>query len=346
MNQGALRDSPPGCTITINGSRLLESESGVSLFEALRRQKIFLPSACGGRGICGFCKCLVTRGGGPLQPAETARLKPEEIRQGFRLACQVRAEGDLDITIPENLFQFREFETEVTEITSLTYDTKRLTVHLIRPERISFKAGQYIQIQSRPYPGVESPVVRSYSIASPSYRASDIELIVRRVPDGICTTWIHDHLRVGERVTMVGPMGDFYLREGDGEIVLVAGGSGLGPMAAILKDMAEAKDPRKTILFFGAVCRKDLYYLEVMEELQAEMPHFTFVPALSNPESCDRWEGPTGLVTVPLEAHLRTRDSSRIQAYLCGSPGMIHACLRTLRIFDIGNDRVFFDPFA
>jgi Na+-transporting NADH:ubiquinone oxidoreductase subunit F len=346
MNQDVQLKSSSGCRITLNRSKHLESEGGGSLFDALRRQKIFLPSACGGRGICGFCKCLVNGGGGPLRPAETARLKPEEISEGYRLACQVAAEGDLDITIPENLFQFREFEAEVAGITGLTYDTKRLTVHLIRPETISFKSGQYVQIQSKPYPGVAASVTRSFSIASPSYQSADLEFIVRRVPDGLCTTWIHDHLQVGETITMVGPMGDFYLREGDGEIVLVAGGSGLGPMAAILKDMARARNPRKTTLFFGAVCRKDLYYLEEMEKMQAGLPNFRFVPALSNPESCDRWEGPTGLITEPLEAYIRTVDPSGIQAYLCGSPGMIHACLKTLRTFGIGNDRIFFDPFA
>ncbi len=332
--------------ITINGTKVLESEAGVSLFETLRKNKIFLPSACGGRGICGFCKCRVTRGGGPLRPPETTLLKPEEIRQGYRLACQVAGEGDIDVTLPDNLFQFREYETELTEIRILTYDTKRFTFHLIRPEAIPFKSGQYVQIQSKPYPGVAASVTRSFSIASPSYRATDVEFIVRRVPDGICTTWMHDHLKVGERVLMVGPMGDFYLREGDAGIIMVAGGSGLGPLASILGDMAREKNARETTLFFGAVCRKDLYYMEVMEELRGELPNFRFIPALSKPESCDQWEGPTGLITVPLEEHLRGIDASRLQAYLCGSPGMIQACLRTLRTYGVGNDRIFFDPFT
>jgi Na+-transporting NADH:ubiquinone oxidoreductase subunit F len=145
---------------------------------------------------------------------------------------------------------------------------------------------------------------------------------------------------------MVGPMGDFYLREGDGEIVMVAGGSGLGPLAAVLRDMARGRNPRKTTLFFGAVCRKDLYYLDIMEELKGELPNFRFIPALSKPESCDQWEGPTGLITMPLEEHLRGLDPSRLQAYLCGSPGMIHACLKILRTYGVGNDRIFFDPFT
>jgi Na+-transporting NADH:ubiquinone oxidoreductase subunit F len=332
--------------ITINGSKVLESEAGGSLFETLRKHKIFLPSACGGRGICGFCKCRVKGEGGPLRPSETDRLKPEEIRDGFRLACQVSIQNDLDITIPDSLFQFREYATELSAIRELTYDTKWLKFHLIQPGEIHFKSGQYVQIQSKPYPGVDASVSRSYSIASPSYQTSDIELIVRRVPEGICTTWIHDHLKIGEKVGLVGPMGDFYLREGDGEILMVAGGSGLGPIAAVLKDMAKQGNPRKTTCFFGAVCSRDLYYLEEMGELRKALPNFRFIPVLSEPESCDQWEGPTGLVTVPMLDHLKSVDAETIQVYLCGSPGMIQACLRGLRQFGIGNDRIFFDPFV
>jgi Na+-transporting NADH:ubiquinone oxidoreductase subunit F len=337
---------PRRIRIFINGEKEIEAETGLSLFQTLRNNRIFLPSACGGRGICGFCKCRVQGGGNPLQPAETARLKPEEIRDGFRLACQVSVENDLTITLPDNLFQFREYETRLTETRDLTYDTKWLKFRLIQPGEIRFKSGQYVQVQSKPYPGVDASVSRSYSIASPSYQTGDVELIVRRIPEGICTTWIHDHLKVGERVDLVGPMGDFYLREGSGEIIMVAGGSGLGPIAAVLKDMARQKNSRKTTCFFGAVCRKDLYYMEVMENLQNELPHFKFIPALSKPESCDQWEGATGLVTVPLHDHLRTADASTLQAYLCGSPGMIQACLKELRERGVGNDRIFFDPFV
>ena len=127
---------------------------------------------------------------------------------------------------------------------------------------------------------------------------------------------------------------------------MVAGGSGLGPLAAILRDLARVKNPRNVTLFFGAVCRKDLYYLDVMEELRSELPNFRFVPALSRPDSCDQWEGATGLITVPLEGYLRNADPARLQAYLCGSPGMIQACMKTLRAIGVGNDRIFFDPFA
>jgi Na+-transporting NADH:ubiquinone oxidoreductase subunit F len=334
------------CKVTVNESRELEAGTGQSLFAVLRENKIFLPSACGGRGICGFCKCRVTRGGGILQPSETLRLKPEEIQDGFRLACRIQLEDDLDVSIPENLLQFREFETEVTGIHDLTYDTKRLRFHLVRPEAIRFKSGQYVQIQSKPYPGVETTVARSYSIASPSYQNKDIDLIVRRMPDGICTTWLHDYLKVGERVTIVGPMGDFYLREGEGEILMVAGGSGMGPMYSILKEMAGRKDPRKVIYYFGAVCQRDLYYLDEMKALVDGLPNFTFIPALSQPESCDSWQGETGLITVPLGNYLKTVDASQTQAYLCGSPGMIQACLRGLREYGVGNDRIFFDPFT
>jgi Na+-transporting NADH:ubiquinone oxidoreductase subunit F len=212
---------------------------------------------------------------------------------------------------------------------------------------MEFKAGQYIQIQSNPYPGVEGTVWRSYSIASTPDRSGILDLIVRRVPNGICTTWVHDHLKVRDRVALAGPMGDFYLREGDSEAVLVAGGSGMGPMASILGDIALRGIQRRVTYFFGVVCRRDIYYLEEMDALMKKLPGFRFIPVVSQPEACDRWEGETGLVTIPLAEWLVSRGRSEgLEAYLCGSPGMIQACRTVLRDQGIAGDRVFFDPFT
>ena len=292
-----------------------------------------------------MCRCRVNSGGGGLQPAETTRLTSAEIANGYRLACQIQVENDLDITIPEGLFEFADYDAEITGIRDLTHDTKWIGMHLIHPEAMRFKSGQYIQIQSKPYPGMDQTVSRSYSIASPSYQDRDVELIVRRVPDGICTTWIFDHLHEKERVSLVGPMGDFTLRGEDEEIIMVAGASGMAPMVSILKDMAKNRNDRKITYLFGAVCKRDLYYQDEMNALQSELSHFTFIPALSQPESCDNWNGETGLITLPFEQYLEKTDPSKIQVYLCGSPGMVQACLRILRKFNVGNDRTFFDPF-
>ena len=234
----------------------------------------------------------------------------------------------------------------MAEITGLTHDTKRIRLRLVQPREIQFKAGQYVQVQSNPYPGVSQVVMRSYSIASPPQESGALDLIIRRVPNGICTTWIHDHLGIGDKVAVVGPMGDFYIRDGEGEVLLVAGGSGMGPMVSILQDLIRRGSDRKVTYFFGAVCRRDLYYLDEMDAVGSQLPGFTFIPALSQPESGDLWEGATGLITEPLGAYLKTIDTSGVQAYLCGSPGMIQACYTELREQGIGGDRTFFDPFV
>lgn len=345
------RESPasgPDFRIRVNGVRTLQSVPGVSLLEALRSAGIFLPSACGGRGICGFCRCTV-RSGAPaeLTDAEIQRIKPAELSAGVRLACRVPVLSDLEIEIPEALLTYNAFATEVSDITALTHDIKRIRLRLIQPREMRFKAGQYVQIQSRPYPGVEGSVWRSYSIASTPDRAGSLDLIIRRVPKGICTTWVHDHLKVRDRVTLAGPMGDFVLRDGGAEAVFVAGGSGMGPLASILGDMAVKGDRRKVTYFFGVVCRRDLYYLEEMEALREKLPGFQFIPVVSQPESCDNWNGETGLVTVPLAEWLKSRGGTDgLEAYLCGSPGMIQACQKVLRDFGAAGDSVHFDPFT
>jgi Na+-transporting NADH:ubiquinone oxidoreductase subunit F len=334
--------------IRVNGGKTLESKPGVSLLEALRQGGIFLPSACGGRGICGFCRCTV-RSGAPAGPTaeEMQRIKPAELSAGVRLACRIPVRADLDIEIPEALLSYRAYASEVSEITPLTHDIKRIRLKLLQPRGMEFKAGQYIQIQSNPYPGVEGTVWRSYSIASTPDRSGILDLIVRRVPNGICTTWVHDHLKVRDRVALAGPMGDFYLREGDSEAVLVAGGSGMGPMASILGDIALRGIQRRVTYFFGVVCRRDIYYLEEMDALMKKLPGFRFIPVVSQPAACDRWEGETGLVTIPLAEWLVSRGRSEgLEAYLCGSPGMIQACRTVLRDQGIAGDRVFFDPFT
>jgi Na+-transporting NADH:ubiquinone oxidoreductase subunit F len=334
--------------IRVNGGKTVDAKSGVSLLEALRQGGIFLPSACGGRGVCGFCRCTI-RSGAPAGPTpeETQRIKPAELSAGVRLACRIPVCADLDIEIPEALLSYRAYAAEVSEITPLTHDIKRIRLKLLQPREMEFKAGQYIQILSHPYPGMAGTVWRSYSIASTPDRPGTLDLIVRRVPNGICTTWIHDYLRVRDRVTLAGPMGDFFLRDGDSEAVLVAGGSGMGPMASILGDLAVRRIQRRVTYFFGVVCRRDLYYLDEMEALREKLPGFRFIPVVSQPEACDRWEGESGLVTVPLAEWLKSRPAAEgLEAYLCGSPGMIQACQKVFRDHGIAGDRVFFDPFT
>ncbi len=334
------------CKVTINNEKELIVKGGSSLLATLNSQKIFLPSACGGRGTCAYCKCKVLEGVGAILPTEEPLLSPEERKNNVRLSCQVKVKQDLKIQIPDELFNIKEFKTRVAFIKDLTHDIKLIRFDLIEPNEIKFKAGQYVQLETQPYDGVKEVVQRAYSMCSPAYEKNYVELMIRLVPEGICTTWVFNHLKEGDTVRIIGPMGDFRLHEGDGEIVMVAGGSGMAPMVSLLADMAKNGVTRKVTYFFGALTKKDMFCLDEMAAFEKQLPNFKFVPTLSAPEPEDKWDGEVGLITQPLEKYLKEIDTSKAQGYLCGSPGMINACTAIMKKHGITSDRIFFDPFG
>ena len=335
------------CKIDINnGDKELTVQGGSSLLASLGREKIFLPSACGGRGTCGYCKCKVLDGVGPLLPTEEPLLEQAEIDSSMRIACQVKIKQDIKIAVPEELFNIKQYDAQVTLIKDLTYDIKLVRMQLKDPDEINFKAGQYAQLSTKPYEKVKDVVSRAYSIASAPSEKNHIDLMIRLVPEGICTTWVHNHLQEGEDVKLIAPVGDFFIRDGEKEIIMVAGGSGMAPLASMLYDIAEHPINRPITYFFGAVTIKDIFYVEEMRKLEKRIPDFHFVPALSNPAPEDNWEGETGLITMPLENYLKDKENEGVQAYMCGSPGMINACTGVLTKNGLNRSDIFFDPFA
>lgn len=333
------------CRIRINdGEREFEIPGGDSLLTALMDQELFIPSACGGRGSCGLCKLKVSSGGGPLLPTEEPHLAAEEIDAGVRLACQLKVRNDLDIQIPRELFSVRRFQAVVAELRDLTHDIKLVSLELVNPETISFVPGQYVQLQAPAYGESPDPVYRAYSIASAPRNVRRLELIVRLVPNGICTTWVFTLLNAGDTVEFNGPYGEFYLRENDRPVVFIAGGSGMAPFRSILAQMQEQGISRPCHFFFGARARRDLFMLEEMARYEADLPNFKFTPALSGPAPGDNWTGETGLITEVVDRHFP--DCSGMEAYLCGSPGMLDACIRVLGRNGMPEEHIFFDKFA
>lgn len=332
------------CTIDINqGDRQLTVTGGSSLLSTLSGQKIYLPSACGGKATCGLCKVRVLEGAGPLLPTEEPYLTTDEISQQYRLACQVKIKTDIKILIPEELFNIRAWNMTVDSITQLTHDIKGLHLSLPEGETIKFKAGQYVQFHTKPYGKVKETVFRAYSIASVPSETTAIDLIVRRVPEGLCTTYVHDILKEGEKATVSGPYGDFYLRGDHSQLIMIAGGSGLAPIQSIILDVLERGLDLQMHFFFGAVTRRDLYYLDEFAELEKKHDNFHFYPALSAPAPEDNWQGEVGLITEVVDRHVA--DGENKEAYLCGSPGMINACLNVLGKKGIGEDLIFYDKF-
>ncbi len=332
-------------SISINeGSKELTVDGGRPLLSTLTAEGIFIPSACGGRGSCGLCKLAVKGGAGEYAPTELPWITEADRQASVRLSCQVKVKRDMQIAVPEELFSIKQYETYVASIRDLTYDIKEVTLKLKDSQALEFKAGRYVQFVVPAYELTPDPVYRAYSISSSPSRKKEVELEIRLVPNGICTTYVFQHLKVRDTVNINGPYGDFHLRDSDRDIIFVAGGSGMAPIKSILLDMLERGIRRKATYFFGARAVRDLFLVEEMKELEQKLPGFRFVPALSNPEPADNWQGEKGLITEVLSRHFQQLDHH--EAYLCGSPGMIDASIKVFKSKGMPEELIFFDKFA
>ncbi|MDQ7784944.1 MAG: 2Fe-2S iron-sulfur cluster binding domain-containing protein [Desulfomonilaceae bacterium] len=319
-------------------------KGGNTLLNTLKEQKVFIPSACGGRATCAYCKVKALSGFPEILPTETPLLTKEEIKDNVRLSCQIKVKTASAIQIPEELFNIREYTATCESIVDLTYDIRLFRFQLIEPPHIEYKAGQYIQFQSPEYGDVSESVYRAYSMCGDCKDKDQIELMVRRVPEGIATTYMFDHLRVGEQVVFTGPFGDFYLRDTDRRMICVAGGSGMAPIRSIMLDMtSEQIEKRKPIFFFGARAKRDLFMVDEWREMEERNKGLTFVPALSSPEPDDDWDGETGRVTEVIPRYVE--DLSDCEGYLCGSPGLLNACVDLLISLGIPEERIYYDKF-
>ena len=326
--------------ITVNGQKQIPVSSDDTLLNILSQNQIFIPSACGGKATCGFCKCIVTEGGGDIKPTERPFIKQEDADKGVRLSCQVKVKDNMSIQIPDSMLTAKEYETIIDEVRQLTYDIKLIRFKLLKPNRMDFKPGQYAQLK---VPGID--VIRAYSIASDPAITDSIEMIVRYVPNGQATTYVFKALQKGDKAIITGPYGSFFLQEqSTRDIVCIAGGSGKAPIRSILARLKAMGMPRKIRYFFGAKAVRDLYYTEEMRQLEKEYPNFEYIPALSNPLDEDKWQGATGLITDVLDR--MTGDLKEAEAYLCGSPGMIDACIKVLNKHEIQTKNVYYDKFA
>jgi Na+-transporting NADH:ubiquinone oxidoreductase subunit F len=334
------------CEISINGgSKVLKVEGGRPLLSTLNSEGIFIPSGCGGKGSCGLCKLKVDEGAGEYLPTELPWLSGDEKKRNIRLSCQLKVRDNLKVVIPEKYFQVKEYETETVFIRDMTHDIKEIRLKLLNSDGISFRAGQYVQLKVPEYElNNDKNTSRAYSISSPPYEKGFIELEIRLIPNGICTTYMHKYLKEGEILTINGPYGEFYLRDTKRDIVFIAGGSGMAPIKSILSDMKIKGVKRKATYFFGAVSKKDLFHVDTMKEFETSLPDFKFIPGLSAPADDDEWDGETGLITEVLDRRVENTDN--LEAYLCGSPGMIEACVKVLTDKGLPEDLIYYDKFS
>lgn len=333
------------CAVDINdGEEEIEVQGGGTLLAALIDNKIFIPSACGGQATCGVCKVRVLDGGGPVLPTESPFMSRQELRDQVRLSCQVKVKSDLAIRIPEDYLFVQEYRSEVESVTPLTHDISEIRLKLIEPDTIPFRAGQYIQIKA-PNPKGGEPVYRAYSLSNPEHDNRVVELVVRLIPGGICSTYLCETIQPGDEVLLNGPFGEFYLSEDPNtELICVGGGSGMAPMKSLLLTLLQKQPERKCSLFFGCRAVKDIFYYEMFQKLAEEHPNFDVVYALSDLDEGDEWDGPTGFIHLSVDDMLD--EETKKQAFLCGPPPMVNAVTGVLREKGVRKRDIFWDDFG
>lgn len=137
--------------ININGDTNVKSQSGGTLLSTLATDNIFLPSACGGKGSCGQCKVQVLEGGGDILPTEAVHFTRRQVKDHWRLGCQVKVKEDMKIAVPQSVLSVKEWECEVISNNNVATFIKEFIVALPKGEHMDFLPGSYAQIKIPPY---------------------------------------------------------------------------------------------------------------------------------------------------------------------------------------------------
>ncbi len=330
--------------IVINDDKDLLIKAGRPLLFTLAEEKIYIPSACGGKGTCGLCKVKIAQGGGPVLPTETPYLNLEELADNIRLSCQVKVKADVQLEIDEELFNIQEFTVAVDKVEPLTPDIKYIGFKILSPEDgITFKAGQYMQLEAPPYKLSKESEFRAYSIATSPFEKNTIGFMITRVKEGVVSNYVHDYLDIGDTATLRGPFGEFCLRESDREMLMIATGSGLAPIYSMIQKIYREGAKRKITLFFGDRKPFDLIYHEELKEFEQSIGDFTYIPTLSRTTDKDNWSGEKGRVTDLIKKYIP--DNPEIDVYICGAPAMVSSCEELLLQKGVPVERICYDKF-
>lgn len=322
----------------------IEVEEGQTILDACLRAGVYLPHACG-HGLCGTCKTQVTDGEVNHGAASNFALMDFEREDGFVLACtatlvsDVTIEADIEEDPDARRINVRDFAGTVVGLEDLTHDVKGVLIAL-EDGPIDFQAGQYINVA---LPGVDGS--RAFSIANAPSDGQHVELQIRRVPGGAATGYIHEQLKLGERLTLSGPYGRFLVRKSrGGPLLFLAGGTGVSSPRSMILDLLEEGYAEPITLVHGVRAQADLYGREEFEALAQAHPNFRYVPALSQEPEASDWQGERGFVHDVAKRVYGGMFAGNT-AYLCGPPVMIEACIATLMQGRLFEKHIFTERF-
>jgi Na+-transporting NADH:ubiquinone oxidoreductase subunit F len=372
-------------TISINDNpdKSLTVPIGGKLLNVLAENKVYLPSACGGGGTCGECKCIVSEGGGDVLPTETSKLNRKQIRENYRLSCQVAVKENMKLEVPAEVFEIKKWRCKVRSNDNVATFIKELVLELPEGESVDFKAGGYIQIEADPHvvkysdfdiqdeyredwdkfnmwkfiSKVEEPVLRAYSMASYPEEKGIIMLNVRiasppprkpDVPPGQMSSFIFN-LKPGDEVTISGPYGEFFAKETEAEMVFIGGGAGMAPMRShIFDQLKRLNSKRKISYWYGARSKRESFYDDEFDELAKQHDNFEWHLALSEPLPEDNWSGYTGFIHQVLhDNYLKNHTAPEdCEYYMCGPPMMNNAVIQMLEGLGVERENIMLDDFG
>ena len=374
-------------TIEINGDseKNIKTRPGSTLLSVLAGQSVFLPSACGGGGTCAMCECQVMEGGGEILPTETGHISRSKAKENWRLACQVKIKDNMKIQVPDEIFSIQKWEATVESNNNVATFIKELVLNLPEGENLKFQAGGYIQIDIPEYHNLsfcdfeieneyhpdwdqykiwdlvannDEPVFRAYSMANHPAEGNRVMLNVRiatpppalwnEAPPGLASSYIFN-LKPGDKVTISGPYGEFFIKDTEREMVYIGGGAGMAPMRSHLFHLFQTlKTGRKVSFWYGARSVREMFYDEHFKEIERKFPNFSYNVALSEPMEEDNWSGHTGFIhQVLYDEYLENHeDPTEIEYYMCGPPPMINACDGMLDSLGVDKEMIAYDSFG
>lgn len=374
--------------LVINDEKEFVVDPGSTILTTLANQKIFLPSACGGGGTCAMCKCQVFEGGGSILPTEVDYFTRKEAINNWRLGCQVKVKEDMKIGIPKEIFGIKKWECEVISNRNVATFIKEFIVRLPEGETLDFRSGGYIQIDV-PKCEVDfstidvdeeyrtdwdnfnmwnlkmknpEPIFRAYSMANHPAEGNIVMLNIRiatppwdrtknsfmNVNPGICSSYIFSR-KAGDKVTVSGPYGEFFIKPTEREMMFIGGGAGMAPMRSHIFDLFNTrKTDRKATFWYGGRSLRELFYVDQFQNIEKDFPNFKFNIGLSEPLPEDNWEGYTGFIhQVIMDNYLRNHpEPEEIEYYLCGPPMMNDAVLKMLDDYGVPEEMIAFDDFG
>jgi propane monooxygenase reductase component len=325
----------------------IEVAEDQTILRAAAEQGIMLMHGCK-EGQCASCKSFVLDGDDiDLDRYSTFALPDHELEEGYTLLCRAHAYEDLTIELlnyDEEMIRsglpIQQARAEVVANDAVTHDLRHLVLRLIEPAEVKFFPGQYVDIA---VPGTDH--TRSFSMANTSSRdGGQLEFVIKIYPDGLFSHFLDTQLKVGDKLSLTGPFGVFTLREGDDDLIFVGGGAGMAPILSLLRNMAERGIGRKATFYYGARGRRDLCFEPELRALETTLPSFRYVPALSEPNPDDGWDGETGMITDVVQR--QESDLARTHAYVCGPPPMVEAAIALLTRLGVPEKRIYYDKFT